>query len=103
VTVEVGAYPLLEDREHIVNKCGPSGHPLEVGPAAMRVRAIQTRTREPIDEPTEQQLVADVHPQCDLRLPSVASERSFSDEHTDEDPAVELVKRRGVKRVSGHR
>jgi hypothetical protein len=64
----------------------------------MCIRAIQTRAREPVDEPAKQWLVADVHAQNDVRLPSVASECPFADEHADQDSAIKLIEWRGHRR-----
>jgi hypothetical protein len=52
------------------------------------IGAIELRLREPLDQPPEQGLVADVHSQCDLRLPAVPAERPLPDQQPHEDATV---------------
>jgi hypothetical protein len=45
--------------------------------------------REPVDEPSEDRLVVDVHPQRDVGLATVAPEVALPDQQPDEEAGVE--------------
>ena len=62
----------------------------------MVVGAVQTRVREPLHQPAEQRLVADVHPHRDLWLLTVTAERGLADHQPDEQASVELDELRHV-------
>jgi hypothetical protein len=101
VFVEIAVEALLEDREHIVDKRRSPGHPLKIRSASVGIGAIETRMREAVDEPAEERLVADVHPQRDVGLPSISSERPLADQHTDQHALLKVAKRPG-RSVGGH-
>ena len=82
----------VEEREEFVDECLAACHPLVVVAAGMGVRPIQTTSREPLHKPVKDALMTDVHPQHDLGLAPIASERSLTDEQTDEKPPVEFGK-----------
>jgi len=51
------------------------------------VGAIESRVWNAGGQPVEECLVAGVHTQCDVRLPSVAAEVSFAHQETDQEAA----------------
>ena len=59
----------------------------------MVIGAVQAGRREPLDQPAEQRLVADVHPQRDLGLLAVPAERALPDQQADEQPTIEVRER----------
>jgi hypothetical protein len=52
------------------------------------VRTVEARAREAALEPTEQRLVANVHPERDLGVLSVAAEMALTDEDASEEAAL---------------
>jgi len=59
-------------------------------PAAVVVRAVELPTGEGRLDPPEDQFVADVQPESDLRPASVAAEVAFPDEKAREQPNFEF-------------
>jgi hypothetical protein len=52
---------------------------------------VKPTLREALDQPSEQRLVAGVHPKGHLRLLPVPSERPLSDQEANEDAALEVA------------
>jgi hypothetical protein len=63
-------------------------------PSIVVVRAVQARTGEAALEPTDQRLVANVHPQRYLGLLPVTTEVALSDEDAGDEPALYVGERR---------
>jgi len=55
----------------------------------MVVRAVQSRRRKPGQKPVEQRFVADVHPQRDLWLLPVTTERALANQQAGDDASLE--------------
>jgi len=55
----------------------------------MVVRAVQSRRRKPGQKPVEQRFVADVHPQRDLGLLPVTTERALANQQAGDDASLE--------------
>jgi hypothetical protein len=91
VGVDVRRDRVLYGREHVLDQGAAAGHPLVVGTAAVVVRPVDLGPWEALGQPAEQRLVARVHAQRHLRLPSVAAEAALADEHADEDAPVQLA------------
>ena len=77
----------------------------------MVIRPVQARSRKPLHQPAEQALVANVHPQRDLRLSAVAAERRLADQEPGDHTPLELRQLRvghvrlfhgGEKRETSH-
>ena len=74
MAVEVVVELAFEQREKLADEDGSTRHPLVIGAAAVVVRPVEPGARQPIDEPPEQRLVTDVHPEGHLRLLAIAPE-----------------------------
>src|ERR1019366_4885277 len=94
-----------DERDHHLAKVVAAGHPLVVVAPAVVVGAVEPPAWEGSGQPSEQLLVADVHPQGDLRLAPVTAEVSLPDEQAEQIAHGEAVELRsgGGHRVAGYR
>jgi hypothetical protein len=63
-------------------------------PSIVVVRAVEARAGEAALEPTEQRLVANVHPQRYLGLLPIPAKVALSDEDARDEPALDVGERR---------
>ena len=82
----------LEHRKDIPDERPATRHPLVVRPPAVVIRAVQPAVRKALDEPAEDGLMPDVHPERHLRLLPVPAERSLADQQAHDDPAIKVRK-----------
>lgn len=79
----------VQDRDE-APKRRASDEPLEVRSTRMVVGAVQARTRHDLEEPSEEGLVAGMHPHRDGRLPAVAPEAALTDEHPEKEAGLQV-------------
>ena len=68
----------------------------EIPPTAVVVRAVEATAREARLEPSEQRLVAYMHPERDLRVAPVSAEGPLADQQACHDAALEVRQGHGL-------
>jgi hypothetical protein len=80
VLVDLRGENALEQWEEVVAQISATSHPLVVVPTVVVIRAVKLSSREGSLEPAEDGLVADVHAQRHLRLPTISTEVTLADQ-----------------------
>jgi hypothetical protein len=72
-------------RDHLATEAVAASHPLVVVPAAVVVGAVEPAPRDGRDQPSEEPLVPEVHPQGDLRLAAIPAEVPLPDQQAEQE------------------
>ena len=88
--VQLRCQVFVEDGHENLAEVAAPGHPLEVVPTVVVVRAVELAAREGPLYPGEHGLMTDVHPQCHLGLSPIPPEVPFTDQQPDNEPFFEV-------------
>src|SRR5262249_3241977 len=81
-----------EQWEEVVAQISATSHPLVVVPTVVVIRAVELSSWEGSLEPAEDGLVADVHAQRHLRLPTISTEVTLADQQPGKKAEVEVLR-----------